>query len=159
MIPVFSMRILTQNVKTGTIKVANQTIAQIDSGLALFVGFCQGDDQSLIDKMIDKVLSLRIFADASGKTNLSLQDVDAQLLVIPNFTLYGSVRGGRRPSFIDALDQTQAKAHYEYLVAVTKQKYPRAAFGVFGADMEISLVNDGPFSLILDSSDLFGNHK
>ena len=157
--PVFSMRILTQNIKAGTIKVAQQTIAQIGNGLALFIGFCHDDDFPIINKMIDKVLALRLFADSSGKTNLSIQDIDGQLLVIPNFTLYGSVSGGRRPSFTASLGQEQAKIYFEYVMAIIRQKYPKVAFGLFGADMEICLVNDGPFSLFLDSNDLFGTQR
>ena len=157
--PVFSMRILTQNVISGTIKVGQQTIAEIGKGLALFIGFCHDDDLRLIDRMIDKVLALRLFVDSSGKTNLSIQDIDGQLLVIPNFTLYGSVSGGRRPSFTEALGPETANMYFDYVMKVIKQKYSKVAFGRFGADMEISLVNDGPFSLFLDSKELFGSRK
>ena len=150
------MRILTQNIKQGSIKVASEYIAKSDYGLAVFVGFTQGDNYELIDRMIDKLLGLRVFPDENGKTNHSIDAVNGSLLLIPNFTLYASVVEGRRPSFSDALAPLLANQMFDYFVGRIKEKYGRCSHGIFGADMEISLVNDGPFSLFIDSDQLFG---
>lgn len=150
------MRILTQNIKQGSIKVAREYIAKSDYGLAVFVGFTKGDNYELVDRMIDKLLTLRVFPDENGKTNRSIELVNGALLLIPNFTLYASVIEGRRPSFTSALAPELAKQMFDYFVKRIKEKYGNCSHGIFGADMEISLVNDGPFSLIIDSDQLFG---
>ena len=156
MIPVFSMRIISQNIKTGTIKVADNIIASSGYGVALFVGFTQGDDENIIHKMAEKVINMRLFPDADGKTNLSLMEVNGAMLVIPNFTLYGSLRKARRPSFSDALIPDKAQLLYnKFIEELQNHNIPLAA-GIFGADMEITLVNDGPFTIIIDSECLFG---
>ncbi len=156
MLPVFMMRIISQNIKKGSIKVADNIIASSDYGLALFVGFTHGDTELIVDQMAQKVMNMRIFPDIEGKTNLSISDVNGSLLVIPNFTLYGSLKKARRPSFTDALNHHIAASLYVRFVAQLHKMNIITACGIFGAAMEITLVNDGPFTMIIDSRDLPG---
>ena len=149
------MRLITQNALNASITIDNKEVAHISSGLLLLVSFTFSDTEEIIDKMINKLLSLRIFPDENGKTNLSLKDVNAELLSVSQFTLYASVKDGRRPSFTNCLTYDKAKALYEYFNKKLFETGIHVETGVFGGDMKVSFTNDGPFTLILDSEELF----
>ena len=120
----------------------------------VLIGISDSDTKEIADKMIKKLIGLRIFEDSEGKTNLSLKDVNGSLLLISQFTLYADCRKGNRPSFIKAGNPELANNLYEYIIAKCKEEIPDVQTGIFGADMKISLVNDGPFTILLDSEDL-----
>ena len=149
------MRIITQNVINASVSIDNKIVGKISRGFCLFVGFTQGDDESIVDKMVNKLLGLRLFNDENGKTNLSLKDIGGEILSVSQFTLYGSVKDGRRPAFIDALNPTEASYLYDYFNQKLRESQFKVETGVFGADMKVSLINDGPFTMILDSKELF----
>lgn len=150
------MRILVQEVLSAAVSIEGKTVGAIERGFLLFVGFTAGDDAPLIQRMVDKVLKLRIFPDANGKTNKSLSDVGGNVLSISQFTLYADAKEGNRPSFVQALPPEEARPLYALFNNVLREKIPSLQTGVFGADMKVSLVNDGPFTLWLDSDVLFG---
>ena len=129
--------------------------AGIGRGLMVLVGIGQGDNKALADKMIDKMLKLRIFSDEDGKTNLSLADVGGALMLVSQFTLYADCRRGNRPGFTHAGKPDEANALYEYIVERCKEQVPQVERGVFGAYMQVSLTNDGPFTIMLDSDELY----
>jgi len=147
------MRFLIQRVLSGDVKINQKTVGSIDKGYVVFVGICDSDNQLIADKMLQKLLNLRIFEDAEGKTNLSLMDVGGEILFVSQFTLYADCRKGNRPSFINAGKPQHAKALYEYLIDSCTKECPgiRIQQGEFGADMKVSLTNDGPFTIWLDS--------
>ena len=149
------MRIVLTTVKEAKVVIDDKTVGQIDRGYLLLVGFTQGDNQETVIKMVDKVLSLRVFPDENGKTNLSLQDVDGKILSVSQFTLYADVQKGRRPSFVSALHPDEATKLYDffndYVSQMVGYQIPR---GVFGADMKVYSINDGPFTLLLDSKEI-----
>lgn len=149
------MRIILQNVLGSQLSIANRLFSSIGKGYLLLVGFTEGDDERLVSKMAERLLKLRVFQDAKGKTNLSIIDVGGSILAVPQFTLYADLSGGRRPSFTKALAPEAASRLFEYFVKALKTIYPDVSQGVFGADMQVSLTNDGPFTLILDSKELF----
>lgn len=149
------MRIVVQNVIDASVSIDNKIVGKISHGFCLLVGFTHSDNEAIVDKMVAKLLSLRVFADENGKTNLSLKDVNGEILSISQFTLYGSVKDGRRPAFIDAMRPDEASRLYNYFNSKLEESEFNIQKGVFGADMKISLVNDGPFTLILDSEELF----
>ena len=147
------MRFLIQRVLSGDVKINQKTVGSIEKGYVVFVGICDSDNQLIADKMLQKLLNLRIFEDAEGKTNLSLMDVGGEILFVSQFTLYADCRKGNRPSFINAGKPQYAKALYEYLIDSCTKECPgiRIQQGEFGADMKVSLTNDGPFTIWLDS--------
>ena len=149
------MRIVLTTVLSASVTIDNQVVGQIGRGFCLLVGFTHSDDQKLVDKMIDKILSLRVFCDEKGLTNLSLYDVKGQIMSVSQFTLYADTSGGRRPSFVNAMKPDQARELYAYFNKQLEAKFGPIATGVFGADMKVSSVNDGPFTVILDSEELF----
>lgn len=149
------MRIILQNVLGSQLSIANRLFSSIGKGYLLLVGFTEGDDERLVSKMAERLLKLRVFQDAKGKTNLSIVDVEGSILAVPQFTLYADLSGGRRPSFTKALAPEEASRLFEYFVKELKTIYPDVSQGVFGADMQVNLTNDGPFTLILDSKELF----
>ena len=150
------MRFLIQVVKKASVDVDNKTIGKIDKGFLIFVGVNDSDTKEIADKMIKKTVGLRIFEDENGKTNLSIGDITGSMLVISQFTLYADCRKGNRPSFIKAGDPSHANELYEYIISELKNTYNiNTQSGSFGADMQVSLVNDGPFTVMLDSEDLF----
>ena len=120
----------------------------------VLIGVCDADDETVADKMVDKMIKLRINEDAEGKTNLSLADVDGGLLLISQFTLYANCKKGNRPSFIEAGSPEHANALYEYIIARCREQVPVVEKGSFGAEMKVELVNDGPFTILLDSETL-----
>ena len=125
----------------------------------VLVRVCNEDTEAVADKMVDKMIKLRINEDEEGKTNTSLAEVGGELLLISQFTLYANCRKGNRPSFIDAGSPEHANALYEYIIARCKEQVPVVEKGVFGAEMAVELLNDGPFTIILDSKDLEGPRK
>ncbi|MDY0100582.1 MAG: D-aminoacyl-tRNA deacylase [Bacilli bacterium] len=149
------MRIIVQNVKKGQLVINNKVISTIGKGYVLLIGFNHFDDESVLPLMADKILNMRVFPDQDDKTNLSLLDINGEILAIPQFTLYANLKKGRRPSFTEALEPIKAKAYFEKFVLLLKKGLPSLKSGVFGEHMEIELINDGPFTLILDSKDLF----
>lgn len=148
------MKFVIQRVKNATCIVENQITGQIESGFCVFIGVSEVDTKEIADKMIKKLIGMRIFADEEGKTNLSLQDVNGSLLLISQFTLYANCKKGNRPSFINAGNPTLANDLYEYIIDECKKTIPNVQTGIFGADMQISLINDGPFTIVLDSDEL-----
>ena len=145
------MKILLQRVKKASCKVNNEIIGKIDNGLLLFVGFKEGDNENVIEQMAKKCVELRIFSDENGKMNLSLKDVGGELLIISQFTLYAdTMSSGNRPSFIAAARPEKAEPLYEYFLDKCRQENIKVEKGIFGAEMKVSLVNDGPVTIILE---------
>ena len=150
------MRLVIQRVKKADVRVGQETIGKIEKGLLVFVGICNTDTKEIADKMIKKLIGLRIFEDENGKTNLDLKSVNGNLLIISQFTLYADCKKGNRPSFIRAGDPEMANQLYEYILTQCKLQVPAAQHGEFGADMKVALINDGPFTVLLDSADIIG---
>lgn len=148
------MKIVLQRVAKAAVSVDGQIIGKINQGFLLLVGISHTDNENIADKMMDKICRLRIFEDEQGKTNCSLADTGGQVLVISQFTLYADCRKGNRPGFTNAGSPDMAKALYEYMVQGFKARLPVVEQGSFGAKMEVELVNDGPFTLVLDSKEL-----
>lgn len=145
------MRFVIQRVKEASVRVEGQVIGQIEKGYLVLIGVSDSDTEAVADKMIRKMIGLRIFEDENGKTNLSLADVGGSLLLVSQFTLYANCRKGNRPSFIEAGAPEKANALYEYIIGECKKSVPEVQTGEFGAEMAVSLVNDGPFTILLDS--------
>ncbi len=144
------MRVLVQRVLSASVTVSGNTTGSIGKGLLLFVGFTHGDDVNVVRELAQKAVNLRIFADASGRLQHSLNDVQGEVLAVPQFTLYGSTARGRRPDFIQAMDPQNANHLFDLFVAAVDQVVgTRVATGVFGAEMKVALENDGPFTLML----------
>ncbi len=148
------MRFVIQRVCEASVAVEGQVIGQIGHGLLVFVGVADSDDKLVADKMIDKLTKLRIFDDADGKTNLSIADVGGKFLVISQFTLYADCRKGNRPSFTLAGRPNKAEELYEYVISEIGKKGFCVEHGSFGAEMKVSLLNDGPFTILLDSDEI-----
>lgn len=144
------MKLLIQRVNHAEVTVDSQIVGKIGKGFLVFVGVGHDDTREIADKYLKKLLGLRIFEDENGKTNLSLKDVDGEVLLVSQFTLYANCKKGNRPSFIEAGDPAEAEALYEYMIAEAKKTVPVVQHGSFGADMKVSLINDGPFTVILD---------
>ena len=143
------MRFLIQRVNHASVTVDEQVIGKIGKGFLVFIGVAEDDTKEIADKLIKKLLGLRIFEDADGKTNLSLRDVDGSLLLVSQFTLYADCKKGNRPSFIKAGNPQLANELYEYIIGKCRESIPKVEKGIFGADMKVSLENDGPFTVIL----------
>lgn len=148
------MKFVVQRVTHASCTVDEKITGEIGKGFLVLIGISNTDTTQIADKMIKKLLGLRIFEDAQGKTNLALQDVEGSLLLISQFTLYADCRKGNRPSFINAGKPDLANKLYEYIIARCKEQIPGTACGIFGADMKISLLNDGPFTILLDSEEI-----
>ncbi len=149
------MRIIVQRVKGASVEVDENTVGQIGKGLLVFLGVGREDDESDLDYMVNKVLGLRIFEDEDDKMNLSLEDTEGELLVISQFTLYGDARKGRRPSFIESAAPDMGEDYYEKFVEKCKDRGLKVETGIFGADMKVNLINDGPVTIMLDSKKNF----
>ncbi len=150
------MKVVLQRVREASVAVDGQMIGQIGRGYLLLMGISDEDDEKEADRMMDKISKLRIFEDENGKTNLSLADVGGEVLVISQFTLYADCHKGNRPSFVRAGAPAKAEALYMYMVQGFRERVAtKVEHGRFGADMKVSLVNDGPFTLALDSKELF----
>lgn len=149
------MKFVIQRVSTASVKVDGEVIGAIDKGFMVLIGVADGDTKEIADKMIDKMIKLRIFEDSEGKTNLALSDIGGEILLVSQFTLYADCKKGNRPSFIKAGNPTFANEMYEYIISKCKSydglKVER---GKFGADMKVELVNDGPFTIVLDSNEM-----
>lgn len=143
------MRIVLQRVSEAAVEVENKTVGQIGNGLLIFLGVAFGDTKEMIDKYIEKIARLRIFADSEGKTNLSVTDVKGGVLVVSQFTLCADCSKGNRPSFTGAANPETARELYEYFILRCKDKFDEVACGVFGAKMSVKLTNDGPFTILL----------
>lgn len=148
------MRFVIQRVISASVSVDNQVIGRINHGYVVFVGVSNTDTQEIADKMIHKLLNLRIFADENGKTNLDIKSVNGEMLIISQFTLYADCRQGNRPSFINAGNPVLAKQLYEYIIKRCHEQISCVSHGEFGANMGISLLNDGPFTIVLDSDEI-----
>ena len=148
------MKFVIQVVSEGKVTVDDRVTGQIGKGYVVLIGVGQEDTKETADKMVKKMLGLRIFKDENGKTNLSLKDVNGSLLLISQFTLYADCRHGYRPSFTGAGAPDHAKELYEYIIAKCRESGIETQTGRFGADMQVKLVNEGPFTLIMDSKEL-----
>nr|WP_317281947.1 D-aminoacyl-tRNA deacylase [uncultured Sellimonas sp.] len=148
------MKFVIQRVLESSVKVDGEVIGSIRKGFMVLIGVGQNDTKEIADKMIKKLIGMRIFEDENGKTNLSLADVDGELLLISQFTLYANCKKGNRPSFIESGAPDMAEELYEYIIAKCKEQVPVVERGRFGADMKVSLVNDGPFTIVLNSEEL-----
>lgn len=148
------MKFVIQRVTEAYVKVDGEVIGQIGKGFMVLIGIADTDTTEIADKMVRKMTGLRIFEDENGKTNLSLSDVNGGLLLISQFTLYANCKKGNRPSFIEAGAPDKANALYEYIIEKCCETVPVVEKGSFGADMKVSLINDGPFTIILDSEAL-----
>ncbi|MCJ7857045.1 D-aminoacyl-tRNA deacylase [Lachnospiraceae bacterium NSJ-143] len=150
------MRAVVQRCSCAEVKVDGNTVARIGRGVLVLAAFAPGDTANDIDYIIDKTYNLRIFSDANDKMNLSVKDMDGGMLFVPNFTLYGDARHGRRPGYTDAAQPELAEALFEELKKrVSALELKEAGFGIFQADMKVELINDGPITLLLDSSKMF----
>ncbi len=147
------MKLVIQRVKNARVTVEGRVTGEIEQGLLVFLGVGSDDTKEMVDKYVDKLVKLRIFADDEGKTNLSIQDIKGQMLVVSQFTLYADCKKGNRPSFVNAGSPKVACELYEYFAAMVREKLGRVQVGEFGADMEVELVNDGPFTVLWDSRD------
>ncbi len=144
------MRAVVQRVSQATITIDGTAVGTIGAGLVVLVGFTPGDDQVRIEWMADKIVGLRIFQDDDDKMNRSIVDVGGAVLVVSQFTLYGDVSKGRRPSFVDAAGPEEALPIYEAFVAALRERAVTVETGVFGAMMEVDLVNQGPVTLVIE---------
>ena len=148
------MKFVIQRVAHADVVVDGIELGKIGKGFMVLIGVSKEDDKVIADKMVDKMIKLRIFEDENGKTNLSLDDVGGELLLISQFTLYANCKKGNRPSFIDAGAPDEADALYEYIIEKCKERVNVVERGEFGADMKVSLLNDGPFTILLDSAEI-----
>ena len=149
------MRLVVQKVSQSSVKIEGEIVGAIDKGYMVLVGITNGDDELLVEKMVDKLVNLRIFEDENDKLNLSLLDVGGSVLSISQFTLYANCKKGRRPSFIDAAKPDISSPLYDFFNKKLEEKGINVERGVFGAMMEVSWINDGPVTIILDSNELF----
>ena len=148
------MRFVVQRVTHASVTVDGQVIGKIGNGFMVLIGVADTDTREIADKMVKKLLGLRIFEDENGKTNLDIHTVGGELLLISQFTLYANCRHGNRPSFIEAGKPDMTNEMYEYIIAKCKEQVPVVEKGEFGADMKVELLNDGPFTILLDSDQL-----
>lgn len=148
------MRFVIQRVERASVTIDHEIKGSIEKGFLVLIGIGMGDDEQVADKLIKKLVNMRIFEDDEGKTNLALSDVGGGLLLVSQFTLYADCRKGNRPSFTGAAKPDEAERLYDYIVQKCREKIPVVEQGEFGADMKIDLLNDGPFTIILDSEDI-----
>ena len=146
------MKFVIQKVDEASVSVDDKVVGKIKKGFLVFGGVSQEDTREIADKFVRKMVNLRLFEDSEGKTNLALKDVGGQVLLISQFTLYADCKKGNRPSFVKAGDPQKAEELYDYVIEKTKESISVVEKGVFGAHMKVSLVNNGPFTIILDES-------
>lgn len=146
------MKLIIQKVSSASVETEGECIAKIQNGFLVLVGIGKNDTKEIVDQYIKKMINLRIFPDENGKTNLSLSDVNGQILLVSQFTLYANCRKGNRPSFFDAGEPSKAQLLYEYMIEKVKESAPVVQTGKFGALMKVSLINEGPFTIILDEN-------
>ena len=146
------MRVLIQRVKRASVLISGEDKREINQGMCIFIGITHGDDESKADWLAEKISGLRIFEDSDGKTNLSIHDVNGEILLVSQFSLYASCAKGRRPSFTDAAKPDEAERLYDYFVSKIKSmEFKKVTCGEFGADMEVEIINDGPLTFIIDA--------
>lgn len=148
------MKLVIQRVTRASVKVDDAVIGSIENGFLILLGVAESDTEEIADKMVDKFCRLRIFQDDNGKTNLSLSDVGGELLIVSQFTLYADCKKGNRPSFVKAGSAEKANYLYEYVIERCKNYVEKVEHGEFGADMKVELLNDGPFTIVLDSDSM-----
>lgn len=148
------MKFIIQRVSRASVTVDGEVIGEIGKGFLVLIGIGREDTKKEADVLVRKMCGLRIFEDTDGKTNLALQDVKGEVLLISQFTLYANCKKGNRPSFTDAKGSDEANELYEYIIAECKKVLPVVKKGSFGADMKVELLNDGPFTVILDTRDI-----
>lgn len=148
------MKVVVQRSKKSKVTINNKVNGSIDKGYVLLVGFTHGDTTDIVDKMINKILNLRIFEDENDKMNLSIKDINGSILSISQFTLYADSKKGNRPSFINAMKPDEASKLYDYFNQELS-KYTEVNTGIFGSDMKVEIYNDGPVTIILDSDELY----
>ena len=146
------MKLVIQKVSSASVEVEEKCVGKIGNGFLVFLGVGQEDTRETADQYIMKMVNLRIFEDSEGKTNLSLADVKGEILLVSQFTLYANCRKGNRPSFVEAGDPQMAEELYEYMAEKLRELVPVVQTGVFGAKMKVSLVNEGPFTILLDEN-------
>ena len=146
------MRAVIQRVNNASVSVDGEMVGSIQKGLLIFLGIGSGDTQKDLEYIADKTVGLRIFSDADDKMNLSVTDIDGEILIVSQFTLYGDCRKGRRPNFTASMPPKEAERMYEAFIDNIKNRGINVASGVFGADMQVSISNDGPVTILLDSS-------
>lgn len=148
------MKLVIQRVTEASVSIEENCVGKIGRGYLVLLGVGEGDNEEIAEKMFEKMMKLRIFADQDGKTNCSIKDVKGELLIVSQFTLYADCRKGNRPSFIKAGKPDRAKELYEYFLQLAEERYGSCEHGEFGADMQVSLCNDGPFTIVLDSEEI-----
>lgn len=148
------MKLVIQITDEASVEINGKTVSAIKKGEVVLVSFTLEDNKAIVDKMIAKMLKLRIFPDKKGLTNLSIGEICGEILSISQFTLYASLKEGNRPAFTECLEKDKAKELYDYYVQKLSSSYPYTAYGIFHADMKVHLINDGPFTVILDSQEL-----
>lgn len=146
------MRAVIQRVTEASVKVDGKITGEIGKGILIFLGVGEGDTEKDLKYIADKTIGLRIFSDENDKMNLSVQDIGGEILVVSQFTLYGDCRKGKRPSFSSSMEPVAAKRMYEEFIEYVSEQGIRTAHGIFGADMKVELLNDGPVTILLDSS-------
>lgn len=144
------MKFVIQRVDEAAVSVDNETVGSINKGFLVLIGIVQGDTEKEADRLVDKMIRLRIFKDSEGKTNCSLSDVGGELLLVSQFTLCADCRKGNRPSFVNAAPPDEAERLYNYIINRCRENIPVVETGCFGADMKVSLTNSGPFTIILE---------
>lgn len=149
------MKVILQRSKKSDVTINGTINGSIDHGLVILSSFTNGDNKEIVDKMIDKIINLRIFEDENEKMNLSLLDTNGSILNISQFTLYANCKNGRRPSFVNALNPKDAEDLYDYMNEKLRSLNIKTETGIFGADMKVNIYNDGPVTIILDSNEIF----
>lgn len=144
------MKAVIQRVESASVSVEGKTVGSIGKGFLVLLGVVSEDSETECEKLAQKMIGLRIFSDENGKTNLSIKDVDGELLIISQFTLCANCKRGNRPDFLNAKEPSEADRLYEYFCELCQKEIPRTKRGIFGADMRVELVNDGPFTIILE---------
>lgn len=148
------MKLVLQRVSQGSVRVDGRVVGSIDRGLVVLVGVGQGDNEQIVQRMVDKLLGLRIFPDQAGKMNRSVMEVGGGILLISQFTLYADCRKGRRPAFTSAAPPAEAEHFYRDCIERIRRHGVRTEAGIFAADMKVSLINDGPVTIVLDSAEM-----
>ena len=148
------MKAVIQRVSRASVSIDEKTVGAIGEGYMVLLGVAEGDTEEIMKKIVKKMIDLRIFQDENGKTNLSIEDVQGEILVVSQFTLLADCKKGRRPSFIKAGNPKTAEEMYELFIEECKKRISKVEHGSFGSDMKVELVNDGPFTIILDSDEL-----
>lgn len=151
------MKFVIQRVTDAKVSVDGKAVGKIGKGFMVLIGIAGTDTVEIADKMIKKLIGMRIFEDENGKTNLALKDVGGELLLISQFTLYSDCKKGNRPSFVNAGAPDMADEMYQYIISQCKKEIDVVEKGIFGADMKVSIVNDGPFTIVLDSDEIIKN--